>query len=76
VQNGAYIRLKNVTLSYNLPTAVMSKIGLATAQIYFAGMNVWEYTKMRKPLDPEVRPTLTQEYYKQRSYAVGLRIGF
>ena len=76
VQNGAYVRLKNVTLAYNLPSALMSKVGLATAQIYFAGMNVWEYTKMRKPLDPEVRPTLTQEYYKQRSYAVGLRVGF
>jgi hypothetical protein len=39
-------------------------------------MNLWEATKMRKPLDPEVRPTLTQEYYKQRTYALGLNITF
>lgn len=76
VQNGAYLRLKNLTLAYNVPANVMGKIGLSTGQIYFAGMNIWEYTKMRKPLDPEVRPTLTQEYYKQRSYALGLRVGF
>lgn len=76
VQNGAYIRLKNLTLAYNVPSDIMTKIGLSTAQVYFAGMNIWEYTKMRKPLDPEVRPTLTQEYYKQRSYALGVRVGF
>jgi TonB-linked SusC/RagA family outer membrane protein len=76
VQNGAFVRLKNLTLAYNLPSNVLSRIGMSQAQIYFAGMNIWETTKMRKPLDPEVRPTLTQEYYKQRSYAVGLRIGF
>lgn len=76
VQNGAYVRLKNLTLAYNLPADLLGRIGMANAQIYFAGMNIWEYTKMRRPLDPEVRPTLTQEYYKQRSYAVGLRVGF
>lgn len=76
VQNGAYARLKNLTLAYDLPTVVASKLGLANAEIYFAGMNLWEYTKMRKPLDPEIRPTLTQEYYKQRIYSLGLRIGF
>ncbi len=76
VQDGAYVRLKNLTLAFNLPTGVINKVGLSNAQIYFAGMNLWEYTKMRKPLDPEVRPTLTQEYYKQRSYAVGVRISF
>ncbi|HKZ38710.1 MAG TPA: TonB-dependent receptor [Chryseolinea sp.] len=76
VQNGAYIRLKNLTLAYNLPTKVIDKVGMTNAQIYFAGMNMWETTKMRKPLDPEVRPTLTQEYYKQRSYSLGVRISF
>jgi len=30
---------------------------------------------MRKPLDPEVRPTLTQEYYKNRTHAFGVKIG-
>ncbi len=76
VQDAAYVRLKNLTLAYNLPESIGGKIGLSNAQIYFAGMNLWEYTKMRKPLDPEVRPTLTQEYYKQRTYSLGLRVSF
>jgi TonB-linked SusC/RagA family outer membrane protein len=76
VQNAAYIRLKNLTLAYNLPREFAQKIGMVNASVYFAGMNLWEATKMRKPLDPEVRPTLTQEYYKQRTYALGLNITF
>jgi len=76
VQDASYIRLKNLTFGYNLPPDIAAKVGLVNAQIYFSGMNLWEYTKMRKPLDPEVRPTLTQEYYKQRIYSLGFKITF
>ncbi|MFY0654221.1 MAG: TonB-dependent receptor [Cyclobacteriaceae bacterium] len=76
VQNGAYIRLKNLTINYNLPSDLVSKIGMSDAAVYVSGMNLFEFTSMRKPLDPEVRPTLTQEYYKQRIYSLGLRVSF
>ena len=52
----------------------MGKIGLSSASVYFSGQNLWEATNMRKPLDPEVRPTLTQEYYKERIYSFGLKV--
>ena len=76
VQDGAYIRLKNLTLNYNLPDKLLSAIGMSQASIYASGMNLFEFTKMRKPLDPEVRPTLNQEYYKQRIYSLGLKVSF
>ena len=76
VQDGSYIRLKNLTLNYNIPSDLVSKIGLSDASVYVSGMNLFEFTNMRKPLDPEVRPTLTQEYYKQRIYSLGLKISF
>ncbi len=74
VQDAAFVRLRNLTLNYNLPQSLASKVGLENAQVYFSGFNLWEFTRMRKPLDPEVRPTLTQEYYKQRRYSLGVRI--
>jgi hypothetical protein len=74
VQDAAYVRLRNLTLNYDLPQSLAGKVGLQNAQVYFSGFNLWEYTRMRRPLDPEVRPTLTQEYYKQRRYSVGVRI--
>lgn len=76
VQNAAYVRLKNLTLNYNLPQNIVHKVGLSKGQIYFSGMNLWEYTKMRKPLDPESVYTTTQEYYQQRIYSLGLKISF
>jgi TonB-linked SusC/RagA family outer membrane protein len=76
VQDASYIRLRNLTLGYNIPQNLASKIGLVSARVYFSGENLWEFTNMRRPLDPEVRPTLTQEYYKQRIYALGLNLTF
>ena len=86
MQNASYIRLKNLTLSYQLPTAVLSKVGLGSAQVYVAGMNLWEYTKMRKPLDPEylrrnvLAPEFNNngavEYPLQRIFSVGARLSF
>jgi TonB-linked SusC/RagA family outer membrane protein len=74
VQDASYIRLRNLTFGYEIPSNVMEKIGLSSASVYFSGQNLWEATKMRKPLDPEVRPTLTQEYYKERIYSFGLKV--
>ena len=76
VQDGSYIRLKNLTLNYNIPSTLLSKVGMSSASVYVSGMNLFEFTSMRKPLDPEVRPTLTQEYYKQRIYSLGLKVSF
>ncbi len=86
VQDASYIRLKNLTLSYTLPVNLVSKIGLSNTQIYVAGMNLWEATNIRKPLDPENlrRNVLASEfnnngaveYPLQRIYSVGLRLSF
>jgi hypothetical protein len=75
VQNMAYIRLKNLTLSYNLPGKLTNKVGLSKVQIYFAGMNLWEHSKVHKPLDPEISD-LHQEYYLQRIYTLGAKVNF
>jgi TonB-linked SusC/RagA family outer membrane protein len=76
VQNASYIRLKNISLSYSFPRQLVSKVKLSGAQIYFAGMNLWEATKMHKPMDPESVFTLTQEYYLQRIFTFGAKLNF
>ena len=52
VQNAAYCRLKNLTLSYNLPEAWISKLHLTKAQVFFSGENLLTFTKL-KIFDPE-----------------------
>jgi len=85
VQDASYIRLKNLALSFTIPSNWASAVGLNSAQIYVAGMNLWEATNMRKPLDPEYlrRDVLGDfnyngavEYPLQRIYSVGARINF
>jgi TonB-linked SusC/RagA family outer membrane protein len=76
LQNAAYVRLKNVNLGYNLPANWMSAIGFQNANIYFAGMNLWEYSPIRKPLDPESIYSGAIEYPMQRVYTLGARITF
>lgn len=76
VQNASYIRLKNITLSYFLPDNLVKKAGMSRAQVYLSGMNLWEATGMHKPLDPEQTATVTQEYYFDRVYTLGVKVTF
>lgn len=53
LQNAAYIRLKNITVSYDLPKSVLSHVGLQKVQVFFTGENLWTSTKLAKMFDPE-----------------------
>jgi len=76
VQNAAYMRLKNITLSYWLPDNVAHKIGMDRAQIYLSGQDLFTITGMHKPLDPEQTATVTQEYYFDKVYSLGVKVTF
>ena len=53
LQDAAYIRLKDVQLGYQLPESMVSRLGIDGIEVYFSAMNLWEYSPIRKPLDPE-----------------------
>jgi TonB-linked SusC/RagA family outer membrane protein len=56
LQNVAYIRLKNVQLGYNLPSALVQRMKLTGVRVYVSGENLWTYSpifKLTKNLDPE-----------------------
>jgi len=48
LQNIAYIRLKNFQIGYNLPTALVSKIGATNLKVYFSGENLWTWSPLYK----------------------------
>lgn len=54
LQNGAYIRLRDVTLSYTLPTSIPEKLNISQVRVFASGQNLWEATKMFKYLEPDV----------------------
>ncbi|PWJ59574.1 TonB-linked SusC/RagA family outer membrane protein [Dyadobacter jejuensis] len=76
LQNASYIRAKNITLNYDIPQGVLERIGLSRAQIFVSGMNLFEFSKIRKPLDPETIQTPTIEYPMQRIGTLGINLSF
>ncbi len=53
VEDGSYIRLKNITLSYNLPASVLRTLHIHNLMVYVAGANLITITKY-SGYDPEV----------------------
>lgn len=72
LQNAGYIRLKQLNLGYNLPTSIVNKIGLTNAKVFLGGQNLWEFSKIRKPLDPEYVFNNSIAYPLARTYTVGV----
>lgn len=53
VEDGSYLRLKNITLGYNLPKSVLRHIGMENARVSFSAENVATITGY-SGFDPEV----------------------
>jgi TonB-linked SusC/RagA family outer membrane protein len=53
LENGSYLRLRNVTLGYQLPTNWISSLKIRSARIFVSGDNLVTFTKF-SGVDPEV----------------------
>lgn len=80
VYDASYIRLKNISIAYNLPHRIASKAGLSSAKIYLRGNNVFTWAPNYPLGDPEGSDdggNLTYGYYPMtRLFSLGLQIGF
>lgn len=54
LEDGSFFRLRNVTLSYNLPASFLSKIKVSDAKVFLSGDNIFTLSKF-SGMDPEVR---------------------
>ncbi|MBK7134441.1 MAG: TonB-dependent receptor [Bacteroidales bacterium] len=69
----SFIRLKDVSVSYDFPTKITEKAGLSKLKVYFTGRNLLTFTEWRG-LDPELS---NQEAIPlQKEYVFGLSFGF
>lgn len=53
LQNGSYLRMKNIQIGYTLPKAWLSKIRFQNVRVYFSGDNLLTFTNFFQGLDPE-----------------------
>ncbi|SKB71664.1 SusC/RagA family TonB-linked outer membrane protein [Dyadobacter psychrophilus] len=83
VENGSYVRLKNVSLSYNVPTSIFKD--KATIRVFASATNVLTFTKYTGP-DPESSNVGSNtdtamgidrgSYPNAKVYTIGLNLGF
>ena len=83
IEDGSYLRLKNLQIGYNLPKAVCDNLKIINGRIWIGGTNLITFTKYRG-IDPEVgadaSPTYAQgfdfanAYPKIREITLGITI--
>ena len=75
--NASYLRVKNITLSYDLPESIVSPLKLSKLQIYFSGENLLTFTRMPSFYDPElvfVSADGGKNYPMNRIFTIGMSI--
>lgn len=53
VDKGDFLKLRNISLGYSLPSKLLSKAGISNLRVYVSGQNLFIITQYRGP-DPEV----------------------
>ncbi|AKD58849.1 TonB-dependent receptor [Spirosoma radiotolerans] len=81
VENGGYLRARNVQLGYTLPANTLQKLGVGRLRVYVQAANLFTITKY-SGLDPELTGNTTSfgidtgAYPNQRQYLFGINLSF
>ena len=87
LEDASYLRLRNITLAYTLPSKLVSKSSLSNVKVYATGSNLFTFTGF-SGLDPEIGDApagagsgpvggvLDYNYPASRTFMFGIEIGF
>ena len=83
IEDGSYMRIKNITFGYTLPKSLLTNVGISRARVYFSTQNPFTFTKY-SGYNPEVNMkggSLTPgidygTYPLSKSFVFGLNVTF
>jgi len=76
-RNVAYLRLKNASFGYSLPSTVLKKIGIQKLRFYIGGMNLFTLSTLSKyGVDPETSGQAGRAYPQQYTLSAGVNLVF
>ncbi len=75
VEDGSYLRLKDIVLGYNLPSQFINRIKIDNMRIYFSAQNLYTITNY-SGYDPEVRAVDFSGYPQNKTFILGLNLTF
>ena len=73
----AYIRLKNVNLSYTFPKTLLEKTGINNCIVYFSATNLVSFSNLgiwKDSFDPEITGANNRDYPPVKTMTFGLRL--
>ncbi len=79
IYDGSYLRLRTVTLSYDIPKSVTSRIKMDNLSVFARGLNLWTYTfDDEVTFDPEVGVDGRDNFnvFIPKTITFGLSLGF
>ena len=71
IADASYVRLRTLSLGYNLPSPVLSRLKISSFKFYITGTNLFTITKY-KSYSPENNPN---EFPDTKGFTIGLNIG-
>ena len=83
IEDGSYLRVKNLTLAYNLDGRTSERLGLKNARIFVTGQNLLTFTNYTG-MDPEVNyagaatTIMGTDFFtfpQMRSFSIGINVG-
>jgi TonB-linked SusC/RagA family outer membrane protein len=74
--NAAYLRVKNITLGYTIPSELVRKVRISQLRFYVTGENIYEWSAIKKFIDPEATGDSGYAYPFNRKLSVGMNATF
>ncbi|HUC81114.1 MAG TPA: TonB-dependent receptor [Flavisolibacter sp.] len=68
LQDGSYVKVRNVELSWNLPQHWLRSVNISGLRVYVSGANLYTWTKYKMYLDPENVNLSNTDFSKQSIY--------
>jgi TonB-linked SusC/RagA family outer membrane protein len=72
IQNGSYLRVKNIQVGYTLPKSILSKINIERMRFYTSLENPFTITDYFYAFDPEIRSTSGDSYPQVKTISFGV----
>lgn len=75
--DAAFIRLKNINISYNLPQSLLDHAGINNCTIYFSGTNMLSFSNLgiwKDGFDPEITGANNRDYPPVKTATFGIRL--
>ena len=79
LHDGSYLRLRNFTLGYRIPSDILNRVKVRSASVYLRGTNLWTYTREKDLyMDPEasINGIVSSPVPNMKTISFGLDLGF